>query len=584
MIYTIAFIVLIGVLVFVHELGHFLMGKLFKVRIDAFSIGFGKPLLHKKIGETDYRISAIPLGGYVKFFGDDEKDGPVAPELKHLTLNGQSVGKRALIVFGGPAFNFILAAFLFSLVFFIGEPNVDTVLSYVEPESIAWDSGLKPGDKILEVEGKSVNTWRDLEDSLAKHNGKVLLSVERGNETKNISVPLIDAMAKNKFGEIVYQNQILGVAPYKRSSLIGVETASFANKLGFKTGDLVKELDGEEIKSWDELEKSFLMISSGLRSDKPSSVNGINASDNILVKVLRDKEDINLILNKSDIKKLSYIKRTGSRTYSLGKISVRDNYYSFINRIGFFPSELFVSDFVTDKSPAIIAGMQKGDRIVAINGKILRGFQTLQQTVDNAGRTGEELNILIERGGKLFALNISPRLHDIKDNEMAQSEKRFLLGIQTHFIPGPTVKKDIVIRNPFKLIIEAVEKTLVWMWVTLLGLFKLVTGSVPLKAVGGPIMIGKVAGDSLHLGFVYFLRIMAIISINLGIINLFPVPVLDGGHLVFFAYEAIRGKPVKEKHMLIAQQVGFYMLIGLIFVAFYNDILRFGGAILGVFR
>jgi len=282
MIYTVGFIILIGVLVFVHELGHFLMGKLFKVRIDAFSIGFGKPILHKKIGDTDYRISAIPLGGYVKFFGDDDKDGPVPPELEHLTLKGQSVGKRSLIVFGGPAFNFILAAFLFGVVFFIGEPNVDSVISYVEPQSIAWNSGFKAGDKILEVEGQNVNTWRDLEDKVATHSGDVSLLVERDGKTKKISVPLVEAIAKNKYGEIIYRNQITGVAPYKRSSLVGVEKNSFADKLGFKTGDLIREFAGKEVKNWEELEQDLAMLKSGLRPDTATSK---SRAEDVLVKV-----------------------------------------------------------------------------------------------------------------------------------------------------------------------------------------------------------------------------------------------------------------------------------------------------------
>ncbi|MEI6080436.1 MAG: RIP metalloprotease RseP, partial [bacterium] len=235
-------------------------------------------------------------------------------------------------------------------------------------------------------------------------------------------------------------------------------------------------------------------------------------------------------------------------------------------------------------SPALKAGMQKGDRIVAVNGKILRGFYSFQQTVDSAGRNNQELNMIIDRNGALLSLKILPKLRSIKDDEMGKKENRFLLGTQTYYYPGPAAEKIIIIRNPIKLIWASIAKTAMWTWITLVGLIKLFTGAVSLKAIGGPLMIGKVAGDSLHLGIVYFLRIMAIISINLGIINLFPIPVLDGGHLMFFTYEAIRGKPMKEKSMMIAQQVGFYLLIGLVVLSFYNDILKYGSSIIGIFR
>jgi membrane-associated protease RseP (regulator of RpoE activity) len=187
-------------------------------------------------------------------------------------------------------------------------------------------------------------------------------------------------MAKNKYGEIIYQNQITGMAPYKRSTLIGIEVNSLADRFGFKTGDLIKEFDGQEIKTWEELEESLAMLSSGLRTDAVAkTASGGTLPENVLVKVLRDKEDIELSLGGVDIKKLSSLKGSKSRLYSSGKVYVKDNYYSFANRLGFFPSELFVSEFVKEDSPALKAGMQKGDRIVAINGKILRGFQTLNR-------------------------------------------------------------------------------------------------------------------------------------------------------------------------------------------------------------
>jgi regulator of sigma E protease len=558
MIYTVAFIILIGILVFAHELGHFLMGKFCKVRIEAFSIGFGKVLLHKKVGDTDYRISMIPLGGYVKFFGDDEKEGVVPPDQKHLTLQGQSVGRRALIVSAGPIFNFILAVILFMFVYFIGEPNIAPVLGYVETGSTAYNSGLKVDDEVLAVNGRKVDTWGQMDEKISQKTPtgaatSVKLTIKRTDGTKEITVPLTEELARNKYGEPIYKQQISGIAPNKRSTLVGVgDPSSAAFKAGFKTGDLITHVNGQEIKTWDELDKAI--ASSGTT---------------VKIKVKREKGDFEFVVSKGG---------------GANKAVAAGDSKSYANMLGFYPSELFVSDFVDKKdSPAVKAGMQIGDRMVTVNGKTLRGFQTLQQIVDKAGRNKEGLNILVERKGSLVPLNISPRIHTVDQDEMGQKEKRFLLGVQTYFYMGPVVEKTIIIRNPIKLIWASIEKTAMWIWITLVGLIKLFSGAVSLKAVGGPLMIGKVAGDSLHLGIVYFLRIMAIISINLGIINLFPIPVLDGGHLLFFSYEALRGKPLKEKQMLMAQQVGFYLLISLIVLSFYNDILKYGSGILGKF-
>jgi regulator of sigma E protease len=261
-----------------------------------------------------------------------------------------------------------------------------------------------------------------------------------------------------------------------------------------------------------------------------------------------------------------------------------DTIYSKSNYLGFYSSDLFVTDFVKEESPAKLAGIEKGDRIVAINGVIIRDFSSLQYIIDLKGRESEALELLIERNDSLLVIKVSPESHEIKDETIGLKEKRFLVGIQTHYYPGPSDSKDLIIRNPIKLISVSFINFIEWFWITVVGLFKLITGSVSVKALGGPVMIGKIAGDSFMMGFSYFIKIMAIISINLGIINLLPVPILDGGHIVFFTIEAITGKPVKEKYVERASQVGFYILMLLVALSFYNDIVRFGSKFLGIFK
>ena len=549
MIYILAFIVLLGVLVLAHELGHFLAARMLGVKAEAFSLGFGKILLKKKVGDTEYRLSMIPLGGYVKFYGDDEsKEKPIPAEMTPYLFKTQKVWKRALIVFAGPLCNFILAAFVFAIVYFIGEPNVATKLGYVEQGSIAWNSGLKQGDTIEMVNGQKVQTWSELDKKVSEQDGVADLTVKRETEILNIKVPLSDLIAKNRYGETEYREQIQGIAPFKRSPLVGVSSdpGKIAFTSGIKTGDLVYKVKDKEITTWDELETAL-----------STTVGKID----IIVKRVEKKG-----ATPEDIKIVVSVPKRNSSTASLG----------------FYPAELFVSGFVNDKSPALIAGIQKGDRLFSVNDKPVLSFQSLQQIVDLAGRNNEVLKIVVERSGKFLNFQIVPSVHNIKDDEGGQKDKRFLLGVETNFYPGPVEQTKVIVRNPIKLIWVSIEKTAFWIWITLVGLIKLITGAVSFKAVGGPLMIGKVAGDSLMLGIVYFLRIMAVISINLGVINLFPVPVLDGGHLVLFSIEALRRKPLKERHIEIAQQVGFYLLIGLIVLSFYNDIVRFGAGLLGI--
>jgi regulator of sigma E protease len=543
MIYIVAFILLLGVLVLAHELGHFLAGRLMKVKIEAFSIGFGKPILRKKVGDTEYRLSIVPLGGYVKFYGDDPKsDKPIPQEMTPYLFNNQKVWKRAFIVFSGPLANFLLAVLVFCTVYFIGEPNVSTKLGYVEKTSVAFDSGLREGDVIEAVNGTKVQTWTEMDELVSTKKDSVLLSVKRDEKNIEVKVPLNNLIAKNRYGETVHKEQIQGISPFKRSSLIGVDNSknSIAYAQGLRTGDLVYKINTTEVNSWDEMQKALI----------------------------DSKKDATIYVKRAENK--------GTKPKEL-ELLVRDT-----SKLVLKPAELFISGFVGEDSPASKAGMQVGDMIYAVNNKQVLSFQSLQQLVDIAGRNSESLNVTVLRAGKLIELDITPALHDLKDEELGQKEKRYLLGVETNYYPGPVDQTKIIIRNPIQLIWAGIEKTAFWVWITAVGLVKLLTGAVSFKAVGGPLMIGKVAGDSLMMGFVYFFRIMAVISINLGVINLFPIPVLDGGHLVLYSIEAIRRKPLKERHIEIVQQVGFYLLIGLIVLSFYNDIIRFGSALLGL--
>ncbi|MBN1115464.1 MAG: RIP metalloprotease RseP, partial [Oligoflexia bacterium] len=509
------------------------------------------------------KLSAVPLGGYVKFYGDD---GQIEPALSQFTFMAQSILKRVLIVSAGPVFNFIFAVFLFALIYFIGEPNVAPVLGQVEYESDSWNAGIRENDEIVEVNGVAINTWIDVEENIDKTNADLAhVVVRRMENLYQYDIPTQTLISRNKFGELQKKKQLAGISPQKRSATVGIsDENSPAYKAGFRTGDLIVSADDKKIDSWTGLE-DFLLSNFG----------------QIQVKVKRQEEELVFTLNNRP-----EYKRIDERIYRVESERLIDNYHGIANTIGFYPVELFVQGFSDTNSPAAKAGILEGDRIVAINGVFVRGFNSLMNISQKGGEQRKELKIILERNGRLVTAEVLPELKDIEIEEIGHKEQRFLLGILTYpeLYPGPVTKKNIVIRNPFKLLMVSVQKTAYWMWITLVGLFKLLTGSISLKVLGGPLMLGKIAGDSLALGIVFFFKMMAIISINLGLINLFPIPILDGGHLVFFTIEAIRRKPLKEKYMEVAQQVGFFMLITLMFIAFYNDILRYGSGILGLFK
>ena len=350
--YIFPFIVVLGVLIFFNELGHFLMAKYFGVGVLKFSLGFGHKIVGKKIGETEYLISTIPLGGYVKMLGEnDDDDETLSPYEAEKAFNNQHVLKRIAIVAAGPIFNLVLALFLFSGLYLIsGDHVMTTEIGQVRPESPAYNAGLKKGDVILSVQGNMLESWSEIKKQVQDQAGKPLvIAVQRGDKILSLTVTPEESVVKNIFGEEV------------KSALIGI-------------------------------------VASG-------------------------------------------------------------NY------------------------------------------------------------------------------------------------KKLELG-------------------PWQAIREGFRKTWEVIHLTCITIVKLFQGVVPIKTLGGPILIGQMTGQLAKESFVFLIPFMAVISINLGILNLLPVPILDGGVIIFLLIELFVGKPIGLKKRDMAQKVGLFLLIFLMAVVFYNDILR----------
>jgi len=455
-----SFVVVLGVLIFFHEFGHFLIARLFGVGVEKFSLGFGPRLAGKKIGRTDYRISAIPLGGYVKMVGE-EPDAEVEPSDIPISFTHQHVVKRMLIVAAGPVFNILLAIFIFFVFLSItGIDDIKPVIRQVQNGSAAQKAGLQISDRIVSIDDVRVEAWSDIEEAVTESDGKTLtLGIDRNNSLLKVDI----------------------------------------------TPELKRGTD---------------------------------------------------LLGDS----ISY--------YDLG--------------ISALPELKAVVGDVSAGFPAEKAGLKTGDQISAINGIPIENWRQMQSIISSSG--GVELTIAVKRGDEVFEVNLTPQFVENK-NQLGQVEKRYLIGISTRPVDIP--EADLVTKrlNPIKALVESLDRTYSICALTIRGVVKMIDGSIPKENLGGPIMIAKLAGDQAKQGFGKLVQFIAFISINLAIINLLPIPVLDGGHLLFFSIEAVKGSPVSIKVREVAQQIGLFIILLLVVLVFYNDIFRyFGDDIMKLFR
>ncbi|HGW5833997.1 TPA: sigma E protease regulator RseP [Proteus mirabilis] len=441
-----AFIIVLGILITVHEFGHFWVARRCGVYVERFSIGFGKAIWRKtdKHG-TEFVVAWIPLGGYVKML--DERVAEVAPERRHLAFNNKTVGQRAAIVAAGPIANFLLAIVAYWLVFMIGVPALKPIIADILPDSIAEQAKLTPG-----MELKSV----------------------AGIETPD-------------------QNAV-------RLALV--------SKIGAK-------------------EVTFVV----------TQPNSLSESENIL-----------------NLQQWNFDPERQDPIVSLGIMPVGARLDSKVVE-------------VTPDSAAEKAGLQAGDRIVKVDGQPIDTWHPFTYFVRQS--PNKTLELLVERNGASLVLNITPTAIALKDgSEVGQ------VGAKLQVLPPDEQYLIMQQYNPFSALYEASDKTWQLMGLTVKMIGKLVVGDVKLTNLSGPVSIAKGAGMSADSGFVYYLMFIALISVNLGIINLFPLPVLDGGHLLFLVIEKIKGGPVSERVQDVCYRFGVMALMLLMGLALFNDFSR----------
>ncbi len=522
------FFVLLGVLVFIHEWGHFVVARFFKVRVEVFSLGFGKKILKWKKGSTLYSISAIPLGGYVKMFGD-QYGQKVSPQDKKDSFLHKKLYQRTLVVLAGPLMNFFLAVLIFATFSMVGEQEARPLVSEVEEGSLAQKAGFKAQDLLVSVNQKPLKNLKEFDRIIFKNSQKPLsITVKRDHRYQTLSVvpekkPLIGEYGLQATGGV-----ISGLSYFTAASFVGVDDPeSAAGKAGFQTFDEIVSIDNKPVFTYNQLALA------------------LKTPGGYAIQVKREGKTKPLFL---DIKSPENLKN-----------------------LGFHKPNLFVADLKSG-GQAQKAGLKKGDRIVKINNSPVTQWPLLVERVKNFNPEKEKhlkLGIIREGEFKEFLITPHPQSQLINGKE----QTRYMLGVVSGMrqVPAGGIYTHRTL-NPFKALSQGFLKTLKWCQITGIYIKKLIVGEVSRKALGGAIHIGREAYKSYSYGLKYFFIIMAVLSIQLCLVNLLPVPILDGGHLVFYAVEFFKGSPMSMRKMIMFQYLGLVFILTLVIFTTFNDV------------
>ncbi len=441
------FIVAIGILVSIHEFGHFWVARKVGVKVIRFSVGFGKVVwsYQSKPGETEYALSAIPLGGYVKMV--DEREGKVDDKDLDFAFNRQPVWARFVIVAAGPIANLLLAIVLFWAVYMLGETGMRPMLGTIEPDTLAEQAGFVRGEEIIAVNEQATPTWSTV------------------------------------------MEKVFSAAMDKQPAL-----------------DIT-------VKNLDQIEQH---------------------------RVIQLPE--NLVDEPEDL-------------------------YERLGFIPWMPDMKPVIGLVLDSGAAAKAGFKSGDLIVSADGV---NIEKWMQWVDYVqAHPDTEINVIVERDEVYLPIKVTPELFDL------EGEKIGRIGASVD-VPEDLLKSmEVNVRLPvWPAFVKALEKTEYYSLTSLKMMGRMLVGTASVKNLSGPVSIAQYAGQSAEMGFVHFIKFLALISISLGVINLLPVPVLDGGHLMFYLIEVVKGSPVPDQVQMLFQMVGIALLVSLMVFAMFMDLGR----------
>ncbi len=543
--WTFAFVGMLGVLVFAHELGHFLVAKACGVRVLKFSMGFGPPIgigkfkMRWERGHTEYVVSWIPLGGFVKVLGEvpDESDDEIVKAHPSETLGAKPLWQKLAFVFAGPAMNLLLPVVIFTGILWVGLPQADSLIGEVEPGSAAAIAGLEPGDRITSIDGHPVTWWRDVDETLSERtSGPIQLGYRRDENDATASVNVRARGRTDMFGEALDVGWV-GIYHRRPLPIIGFDDRTAPGYVaGLRTGDTVVSVADIAVDDWYALERSF-----------SAAAQQAGSSAEIAIEIRRGAET--------------------AQTRIIEVPAAAD-----IASLGILRADVLIAEVAPD-SAADEAGLEAGDLIVSVDGNTMSSFDTFAAVVlESRGRT---LSLEIARDGERSQVDVAPRLVKTDVTGIGIEVDRYRIGIVgTNLLTLEGETRIEKIRNPFESVPRAAGLSLEITRLFLRGLGKLFAGEVSRDQISGPIGIAEIAGKALERGWMDYLHTMILISINLGIINLLPIPILDGGQALVFLVEGVRRAPLTLRTREFVQQIGVTMLLVLMGFAFWNDISR----------
>jgi regulator of sigma E protease len=538
------FAIFCSVLIFVHELGHFVFAKIFGVKVLTFSIGFGPTIVRLRGRETEYCIGLLPLGGFVKMLEETRQES-VLPEDRTRTFEAQALYKRVIIVLAGPLMNILFPVLLYFSTF-VGE--VDTTpatIGEVMPGHPA-EGKLLPGDRVLEVNGDPIYTFSELQRVVQKNPGKELqFTVFRGRERVEITIVPREQRVEKPL-EIVDTIGEIGVGPSMPAAVIGVPQAnSPAYRAGLRTSDVIIEVRGKPLHTYAELE----------------AVLAENRGEAVPVAYLRPIRVKGALGRMGDLS--VYDSGVAALTPEVGQGTIQQ-------RTGIEAADLYVAD-VVEGSAEWSAGLRPGDRIMSVDNVEVTAWSMFEDKLRSA--PDQPHSVVWDRQGQ-HKTGIIELRRELWVDEYGKQRLRYpplRVSNWVPVVPEPPVSSPRSLRHAFE---ASVEKTYDVTRFIVVGIVRIAQGKVSLSTLAGPITVYDVVGEESAKGVSYFIWAMAVISINLGLVNLLPIPVLDGGHLLFFAFEAILRRKIPLRVREVASLIGMMLLIGLMAVAFKNDVER----------
>lgn len=556
-----AFVLFIGILIFVHELGHFLAAKYFNIKVLKFSLGFGPPLFRYTRGETVYQIALLPLGGFVKMLGDSPLDD-VEDEDKDRAFNSVAVHQRAMVAFAGPLFNLVFPVVCFFAYYLLGPTVVAPIVGEVEVGTPAKAAGLTSGDRVLEIDGTSVWGFDHMVDLVRDRAGDPLaFKLQRDTEIIDVSITPREHPDVDMFGAARTRG-IIGVTRARKGrTRIGVHGPK-ASELGFRTGDKILTAAGVGI---DRLEEVDPIIAK----------HAGQALEFVISRPAAREVGGLLLANREMPQTITVDVPPGSRHLADLDVASAETFVRALDETG----------------AAYRAGLRPGDQILEVDGKPVSLFYSFVLSLMNAEE--RPVKVIARRlgaaGPERLTFTITNEKKEVLHEVTGKMRPYYDAGIGVGDVPRSglamqwnsggtyvTEKTKLTISQAF---VVSVEQTLKIIGSISIAVFKLFTGGISMKTVGGPLMLFQVAAMAAERGLFAYLELLALISVNLGIINLVPLPVFDGGHLMFCAMEAIKRKPVSHRVRETATIVGLVLLAVLIVLVFTNDISRLSGGL-----